>query len=114
MDLFEFSTQSFLIKIWVEETAAEAGETLWRGHITHVHSGERQYFQDLEDMMNFMQPYMVEMGITTGHKRPFQRWFHRWRFGRAILDQLQRKTAVSDPHTSGKNQQSPTQADRPI
>jgi hypothetical protein len=97
MDLFELSTQSFLIKIWVEETAAEAGETLWRGHITHVHSGERQHFEDLPDMLTFMQPYLVEMGIITGSKRTFQRWFYRWRFSRDLLRRLRSDTGVEPP-----------------
>jgi hypothetical protein len=110
MDLFELSTQSFLIKIWVEETAEEAGETLWRGHITHVHSGERQHFQDLPEVLTFMQPYLTEMGITIGSKRPFQRWFYRWRFSRDLLRRLRAGTAAVEPSSRQKSTPS-TEAD---
>jgi hypothetical protein len=102
MDLFELSTQSFLIKIWVEETAEEAGETLWRGHITHVHSGERQHFQDLPEIMSFMQPYLAEMGIDSDGKRPFQHWVHRWRISRDLLRRLRSGPAAPDSHPQQK------------
>ena len=36
------STLSFIVRIWVEETAEESGRSSWRGHITHVPSGERR------------------------------------------------------------------------
>jgi hypothetical protein len=67
MDLIETSTQSFVIKIWVEETVEEAGEALWRGHITHVLSGERHHFGNIEEMIALMGRYLKEVGI-----QPFQ------------------------------------------
>lgn len=67
MDLLETSTQSFVIKIWVEETAEEAGEVLWRGHITHALTGERHHFENLEEMVSVMGTYLKEIGI-----QPFQ------------------------------------------
>jgi hypothetical protein len=62
MDLPEGSIQSFVIRIWVEETAAEAGNAHWRGHVTHVPSGKRRYFQDLQSMVAFIQPYVHQLG----------------------------------------------------
>ncbi|MCA9936571.1 MAG: hypothetical protein H6662_04720 [Ardenticatenaceae bacterium] len=63
MDLLESSTQSFVVKIWIEETAEEAGKVLWRGHITHALSGQKHYFENLEEMLFVMGPYLQEMGI---------------------------------------------------
>lgn len=63
MDLLETSTQSFVVKIWVEETAEEAGEVLWRGHITHVFSNERHYFASLAEMTAKMTSYLQNAGI---------------------------------------------------
>jgi hypothetical protein len=63
MDLLETSIQSFVIKIWVEETIEEAGEVVWRGHIIHTHSGEKQHFKSMDEMVCLMGGYLQEIGI---------------------------------------------------
>jgi hypothetical protein len=62
-DLFESDTHPFIVKIWLEETAEEAGRATWRGHITHVPSGERRYIQDLDSISAFIAPYLEAMGV---------------------------------------------------
>lgn len=57
------TSQSFIVKIWIEETAAEAGRVLWRGHITHVPSGDRCYFQDFGAMLAFMKTRLQWLGV---------------------------------------------------
>ncbi len=47
--------------MWPEELAVTAGSIQWRGHITHVPSGDRQYFQDLDALRQFIQPYQGNM-----------------------------------------------------
>ena len=64
--LSELAPQSFIIKIWLEETAEEAGRATWRGHITHVPSGQRQYIQDLDRISAFVAPYLEAMGVELG------------------------------------------------
>lgn len=54
---------SFVIKVWLEETVAEHGAALWRGHVTHVPSGTRRYVQTLEGVLEFVIPYLVDMGV---------------------------------------------------
>ena len=66
MDQFEVPTHSFIVKIWLEETAEEAGQALWRGHVTHVPSGERRYLQDLNEIVAFIVPYLEAMGALRG------------------------------------------------
>ena len=61
MEPTESHIQSFIIKIWLEEEIAESGRTVWRGHITHVPGGERQYIQDLSAISSFIQPYLEKM-----------------------------------------------------
>lgn len=77
----KFAPQSFIIKIWLEETAAEAGEATWRGHITHVPSGKRCYLDDLDGIAAFVAPYLEELGVSgTGHSRRrglLERWKRR-------------------------------------
>ena len=59
----EPAPQSFIVKIWIEETADESGEAAWRGHITHVPSGDRRYLHDLHGITAFIAPYLAEMGV---------------------------------------------------
>jgi hypothetical protein len=63
MDLPECYTHSFIVKIWLEETAEEVSQATWRGHITHVPSGERHYVQELGDIPAFIAPYLERMGV---------------------------------------------------
>jgi hypothetical protein len=58
----ESATQSFVIKIWLEETAEEAGQVLWRGHITHVPSRRQVYLTRLDQIAQFIKPYLEQMG----------------------------------------------------
>jgi len=69
MDLPESNTHSFVIKVWLEETAEEAGRATWRGHITHVPSGERRYLKDLDDITAFIASYLKGMGIELKTRR---------------------------------------------
>ena len=63
-DLPESNTHSFIVKIWLEETLEEDGRATWRGHITHVPSGERRYFKQLDDLLAFIVPYLRKMGVN--------------------------------------------------
>lgn len=65
MELFELHTHSFVIKIWLEETAEEAGQARWRGLITHIPNGERRYLENLREIAEFIIPYLEEMGIRS-------------------------------------------------
>ena len=63
MDLLEDSTQSFVVKIWVEKEATEAEREVWYGHITHVPSGEEFHFEGLDKIEAFMKPYLERAGV---------------------------------------------------
>ena len=56
-DLYEIKTQAFVIRIWLEDSLR------WRGHITHVPSGERRYIEDLSEIDDFIWPYLEKMGV---------------------------------------------------
>ena len=62
MDLSEANTQSFIVKIWVEEPGGAHDKATWRGHITHVLSGERFELESLEDIKAFMDLYLKDAG----------------------------------------------------
>ena len=77
MELYESNTHPFIVKIWLEETAEEAGRARWRGHITHVPSGERHYLQDLDEITMFILPYLEAMGVRPAIGWRARQWLKR-------------------------------------
>ncbi len=59
----ESNTHSFVIKIWLEEAPDDGQEGQWRGHITHVGSGERRYLRTLDDIPARIAPYLKAWGL---------------------------------------------------
>jgi hypothetical protein len=49
-----------VVKIWLEETKEESGQAKWRGHITHVLTGKRRYFDHIGKIIDFIIPYLNE------------------------------------------------------
>lgn len=78
MDLSESQVHSFIVKLWLESVAEEAGRAVWHGHITHVPGGERMHFRDLDEIRGFIEPYVGEAGGGAGRGR-MGRWLRRWR-----------------------------------
>jgi hypothetical protein len=68
-DQLETYILSFVVRIWLEEAADETGHSLWRGHITHVPSNTRRYFQDPDTMQTFIARYMEEAEIQLDRSR---------------------------------------------
>ncbi len=58
------TSHSFIVKIWLEETAVEAGQAKWRGHITHVPDGVRRYVESLDEISTFISAYLKAMEQT--------------------------------------------------
>ncbi len=75
MEPLEPDAQSFIAKVWVEDNAEGAGQGMWRGHITHVPSGERRYLKNLDEIGDFIAPYLENMGVRLGM---------RWRLRRRL------------------------------
>ena len=71
MASLEATSHPFFVRIWLEEGANDAHPATWRGHITHVPSGRRQYLKDLDSIPTFIAPYLEEMGVAL--TRPQQR-----------------------------------------
>ena len=76
MDRLESNTHSFVIKIWLEDEELAS----WRGHITHVPSGQRCYFEELDRIAMFIAPYLETMGARFGRSR-FKRFLRWCKFG---------------------------------
>ena len=74
MDETESEAQSFIVRVWVEERAEEAGRGVWRGHITHVPGGERRYLKNLDEIGDFIAPYLEAMGVKLGTSWRIRHW----------------------------------------
>ena len=77
MEPLEPDAQSFIVKVWVEERAAEGGKGMWRGHITHVPSGERRYLKNLGEIEDLIAPHLEAMGVKLGMRWHMRRWLKR-------------------------------------
>lgn len=58
--------QSFIIRFWVDEPTEETGRATWRGQITHVPSEQRRYLKDLEEVVDFIAPFLENLGVRFG------------------------------------------------
>ncbi|SRR6266567_1476732 len=79
MDELEPISQSFIIKVWVEEHSNAGSPGTWRGHITDVLSSERRYLKDLDEIPDFIAPRLENMGVKLGIRWRVRRWFKRVR-----------------------------------
>jgi hypothetical protein len=79
VESIEATSHPFVVRIWLEENAREARGARWRGHITHVPSGERQYLAKLDDIVQFMVPYLEEMGVRVSLARRAREWLRSWK-----------------------------------
>lgn len=77
MNSLEPGAQSFIVKVWVEDSTETGGQGLWRGHITHVSSGKRYYITNLAEISDFIAPHLEEMGVKLGVRWRVSRWFKR-------------------------------------
>ena len=63
VDLPEPDRHSFIVRVWLEETAEEADHATWRGLVKHVPTGEHRYVGHLDEISFFINKYLEEMGI---------------------------------------------------
>lgn len=73
----EPNAHSFIVKIWIEEPAEKTGLGRWRGHITHVLTGNRRYFEDLGEVVRFITLYLEQMNVRFGKLWKIRHWLHR-------------------------------------
>jgi hypothetical protein len=58
MDEIESDTQSFIVRVWAEDRAEEASQGTWRGQIVHVSSNKHRYLKNLDEIGDFISPYL--------------------------------------------------------
>jgi hypothetical protein len=79
MESLESTSQSFIVKVWVEDAVEADGHSVWHGHITHVPSGKRHYVKSLDEIKDFIAPHLEEMGVRLDTCWRVVHWFkHLW------------------------------------
>jgi hypothetical protein len=73
----EHDSFTFIVKTWLEEATSAAGPARWRGHITHVPSGERRYFEDLDAITAFIRTYQIPSSAKPNGRGQFWSWLRR-------------------------------------
>jgi hypothetical protein len=66
-------SQSFVVRIWIEESRAGRSPT-WRGHVTHVQSGQRRSVDSLGGISRIIATHIAAMGA------PARGYERMWRF----------------------------------
>jgi len=85
----EQNTHTFIVRIWLEKSAEEAGRATWRGRVTHVPSGEERTVETLDQITAFVTHYLRTMGVELGKLARASgcphRWWRRWAGWRACF-----------------------------
>lgn len=76
-EFIEPDTHSFVVKIWFEKAGTDSHSLLWRGYITHVASGKRQYLTQLHSITDFVENYLPSVSRRTSFIRQLRRFFSK-------------------------------------
>jgi hypothetical protein len=57
------TSHAFIVRVWMEPRDIKDSEPTWRGVIEHVGSGARVYFDQLEQIVGHLLPYVEAMGV---------------------------------------------------
>ncbi|HYX30753.1 MAG TPA: hypothetical protein VE863_19610 [Pyrinomonadaceae bacterium] len=60
----DISTNSFIVKVWVEPNGQPGEQMVWRGHITHVPDGKRKHVRRMKEITEFITSYLQNMGVN--------------------------------------------------
>ncbi|KAA3657733.1 MAG: hypothetical protein DWQ04_27205 [Chloroflexi bacterium] len=58
MSILEEKTYSFIVKIWFEEEEDVTPAQIWRGHVTHIPSRKRVYFNNYDGVVRFIDQFI--------------------------------------------------------
>lgn len=76
-DSLASTSQSFIVKVWVEERAEKGSRGIWHGHITHALTGERHYMKSLDEISDIIASHLLAMGVIPDLRWQFRRWLKR-------------------------------------
>jgi hypothetical protein len=59
----KLKTFSFIVRISIDEGLEEPGQVDWHGQVTHVPRGKGRHIHSLDEVMEFVAPYLIESGV---------------------------------------------------
>lgn len=77
MQPYETTTESFIVRIWLEHKRTRFNQAVWRGHVTHVASGERRYVKDLDGIIFFIISYLEPLDANPSFSWRARRFWSR-------------------------------------
>jgi hypothetical protein len=77
MEPFSARTHAFYLRFWVEPRDLADSSPEWRGVIEHLNNGEKRYFTDLRDVIEFLTPYLAEWDVPLRLPPSRRRWQSR-------------------------------------
>jgi hypothetical protein len=69
----------FIVRIWLEPREIAGAALEWRAVIEHVPDGKQRYVNDLDQLEQFISPYLEEAGVRLGARWRARRWLSRLR-----------------------------------
>ena len=68
----------FTLRFWREPREVKSAKPKWRGVIVHLASGKKKYFENLDDVLTFIVPFIVDTGLMADQTDESAKWFERW------------------------------------
>jgi len=65
----ESNAETFVVRVWLEGTGDSEGPRAWRGHVTHVMSGDRRYVESFDAIAAFIADHLRRPDAGTGGTR---------------------------------------------
>jgi hypothetical protein len=78
----DVKTHVFIVRIWLEPREIAGAAPEWRAVIEHVPDGKQRYVNDLNQLEQFISPYLEEMGVRLGARWRARQWMSRLRRSR--------------------------------
>jgi hypothetical protein len=66
-ELQTYNAQLFMLRLWLEDLGN--GQTVWRGKVHHMNSGEARYFRDFKTMDTFIKELLEKSQHERNEKR---------------------------------------------
>ncbi len=67
--LLEDNAAAFIVRVWLEHREVEDAPITWRGSIEHAASGKVKYLTNLNDLAQYIRPFLEAMGAHFNNQR---------------------------------------------
>ena len=61
MPRYDEKSEVFIVRLWVEPRELTGAPPIWRGELEHIASHQRAFFQELNKLLELLQPYLASL-----------------------------------------------------